>query len=706
MNYQDNTYITTQDLLFQGVLYDIKKSRVSLQPIFEAFTNALEAIKIKEELNNGFKGEILIKINATETTTESPEFNNLSLADNGIGFNEKEFKRFNIFKDFTKGFKNLGSGRIQFTHYFDNTIIKSTFNEDEKYFEREFIVSKKESFLKNNAIVYNNYCKETSSTETGTIVTFNTLLENSNIYDNLNERILKNELLERYIHYFCYNKKHLPKIEIKYYVQSKIKGETTIVQNDIPNINKKDILKLPYSKISFDGKSIEKTDKIQDFYIDSFKVRKEILKSNKLDLVSKGEIIEESGVLLKNLAEGDNIDGYRYLFLVSSNYIDERDTNVRGILNIPTKESYSKNLNLFTVEEILIEDIQEGIDISIDKMYPEILEVKQIHNAQFEKLKEMFLLDDETAKGVSISINDNESKILEKFYEAEAKKTASIDANIKVSFDKLNDLDTTSDTYFDELQKEVEKLVKVIPQQNKVSLTLYVARRKLVLELFDKIIKKQLSVQSNQERNIDEKLLHNLIFQQSASNPEDSDLWLVNEDFIYFKGTSEDKLKDININGIKLLRDNLTAAEEEFRISLGEDRYAKRPDILLFPEEGKCIIIEFKNPGINVSEHLTQINNYATLIWNFSRPEFRFTSFYGYLIGESINAIDVRSHDGDFREAYQFDYLFRPNKLIAGVFVKPDAALYTEVIKYSTLLKRALRRNEIFIIKLTKVSKS
>lgn len=706
MNYQDNKYITTQDLLFQGVLYDIKKSRVSLQPIFEAFTNALEAIKIKEELDSGFKGEILIKINATETTTESPEFNNLSLADNGIGFNEKEFKRFNIFKDFTKGFKNLGSGRIQFTHYFDNTIIKSTFKEDENYFEREFIVSKKESFLKHNAIVYNNYCKETSSTETGTIVTFNTLLENSNIYDNLNEKILKDELLERYIHYFCYNKKHLPKIEIKYYVQSKIKGETTIVQNDIPNINKKDIIKLPYSKISFDGKSIEKTDKKQDFHIDSFKVRKEILKSNKLDLVSKGEIIEESGVLLKNLAEGDNIDGYRYLFLVSSNYIDERDTNVRGILNIPTKESYSKNLNLFTVEEILIEDIQEGIDISIDKMYPEILEVKQIHNAQFEKLKEMFLLDDETAKGVTISINDNESKILEKFYEAEAKKTASIDANIKVSFDKLNDLDTTSDTYFDELQKEVEKLVKVIPQQNKVSLTLYVARRKLVLELFDKIIKKQLSVQSNQERNMDEKLLHNLIFQQTASNPEDSDLWLVNEDFIYFKGTSEDKLREVNIDGIKLLRDNLTAAEEEFRLSLGEDRYAKRPDILLFPEEGKCIIIEFKNPGINVSEHLTQINNYATLIWNFSRPEYRFTSFYGYLIGESINAIDVRSHDGDFREAYQFDYLFRPNKLIAGVFVKTDAALYTEVIKYSTLLKRALRRNEIFIKKLTKDNKS
>jgi hypothetical protein len=36
------------------------------------------------------------------------------------------------------------------------------------------------------------------------------------------------------------------------------------------------------------------------------------------------------------------------------------------------------------------------------------------------------------------------------------------------------------------------------------------------------------------------------------------------------------------------------------------------------------------------------------------------------------------------------------------MFVKGDASLYTEVIKYSTLLERAKLRNEIFIEKLTK----
>ena len=313
----------------------------------------------------------------------------------------------------------------------------------------------------------------------------------------------------------------------------------------------------------------------------------------------------------------------------------------------------------------------------------------------------LLLLDDETAKDIKISINDSESEILKKFYEAEAKKEATIDASIKESIDRLDVLNPASENYYEELEKEIQHLVKAIPQQNKITLTHYVARRKIVLELFKKILYKETKIQKTAGRNIDEKLLHNLIFQQSQSNPENSDLWLVNEDFIYFKGTSEDQIKDIEIDGIKLLRSDLNAEEEEFRLSLGENRYDKRPDILLFPLENKCIIIEFKNPNVNVSDHLNQISNYASLIWNFSEKQFKINTFYGYLIGEKINSFDVRSYDGDFNEAYNFDYLFRPLKKIPGFFVSGDASLYTEVIKYSTLLDRATKRNDIYIKKLS-----
>ncbi len=705
MTYKDSQYITAIDLSFTGVLHDIKKSKIAFQPIFEAFTNAIEAIKIKSLSDSTFQGLIEISIKATENTIQTSDFTSLTISDNGIGFNDTEFARFNTFKDPTKGFKNLGSGRIQYVHHFDNAIVKSIFNQEGKYFEREFAVSKKPSFLDKNSIVFHNYCKEVEQQETGTSITFNTLLENSNLYNSLTESMLKEQLIKRYVHYFCHNKTTLPKINIKFYIQSVLQGETSIKDTDLPNINKGDFIRLPYKRISANGKSIEKLKKTEEFKIDAFKISDKILENNDLKLVSKGEIVEESGVTLQSLPKGENVKGFKYLFLVSSDYIDLRDTNMRGELNIPTLDSFTKNTNLFSSEEIVLEEIQEGINEKINTMYPEIQEAKEKHDEQLDKLKEMFLLDEETAKGINISINDSESKILEKFYEAEAKKIASVDAAIKESIDNLEKLDTTLPNYNEELKKEVEKLVKAIPLQNKASLTHYVARRKIVLELFDKINKRQLLVQVNEGRNKDEKLLHNLIFQQTNTNSEESDLWLVNEDFIYFKGSSEELLKDIKINGEALLRENLSEEEEKFRTSLNENRYSKRPDILLFPDEGKCIIIEFKNPDVNVSDHLTQITNYASLIWNFSNPKYKFETFYGYLIGEKINPIDVRFNDGDFKEAYHFDYLFRPHKSVPGFFTTGDASLYTEVIKYSTLLERAKRRNEIFIQKINKALK-
>lgn len=718
MNYQDNSYITTQDLLFLGVLNDIKKSKTALQPIYEAFTNAIEAIKIKAKENEGIQGKISIRIDSEETTTENTTFRSLSITDNGIGFNNKEFKRFNTFKDFTKGYKNLGSGRIQYAHYFDNTILKSVFNNDGKFFEREFIVSKDSKFLHENAIVFHKYSRESSANSTGTTIIFNSLLENSNIYDNLNQDTLKEYLIERYIHYFCYNRSTLPTIEIEFYTQSALKGRTTIGSTDIPTADKVDTTEISYSRLSGNGRTIEKLDKVEEFKIDAFKVNTNVLKANRLSLVSKGEIVEDSGVSLQSLSENEHVKGHKYLFLVSSHYIDARDTNVRGELNIPDRDSFaSKGPGLFTQEEVLVEDIQDGVNGKINSMYPEIQEVKQLHDEQFKRLKEMFLLDDEAAQDINVSINDSESKILEKFYEAEAKKAATIDSEIKNRIDRLEQLDTTSEDYHKKLEEEITALVRVIPQQNKTALTHYLARRKLVLELFDKILGKKLNVQNvesdgegkggkgkkrkdKEVRNKDEQLLHNLIFQQTTANSENSDLWLISEDFIYFDGKSETLLKDIKINGETLFKETLTPEEEQFRTSLQENRFSKRPDILLFPVEGKCIIIEFKNPDVNVSEHLLQINNYATLIRNFSKPQFPFNTFYGFLIGEKINPQDVRAYDADFKEAYHFDYLFRPSKTIAGMFGNPDANLYTEVIKYSTLLQRAKKRNEIFISKL------
>ena len=702
MKFENEKYISPDLLYWRGVIQDFPKSRSALQPIFEAFTNSLEAIKIKQKTVSDLIGEIKIIINASETTIANNfNFDSLTIIDNGVGFNDEQFTRFNRFKDTTKGYKNLGSERIQYAHYFDKTTVTSVFEDDVKIYEREFYVSKTKIYLDNNSIVFHKKCDEISDRPSGTTIKFETLLDNSSLYSKLDAKSLKEQLIKRYIHTFSLNKSTLPNIAIKYKIQGVIIDDIKIEASDLPEIEKTDILKIHYKKLSDNGLSIEEIEKTEDFKIDAIRLKENLIEHNDLKLVSKGEIVEESDVKLESLPKGENIEGYKYIFLVSSNYIDDRDTDIRGVLKIPTVDSLTKNTSLFVQEEITIEDIQNGVNEKINIMYPEIDKIKQEHILEIDKLKEMFFLDDETLKDLNISINDTEVKILEKVYESEAKKSAQLDASIKQSVDNLEKLDTTASNYLEELKKEVDKLVKAIPLQNKKTLTHYIARRRLVIDLFEKVLSKKLDVQKN-GRNYDEELIHDLLFQQGSNDAEsiESDLWIINEDFIYFKGNSNVALSQIEINGKKLFKADFEVEEEKYLRSLGENRKLKKPDVLLFPGEGKCVIIEFKAPDVNVSDHLTQIDKYAGLIRNYTNDSFQITTFYGYLLGESIENRDVLGAVSSYEASYQFDYLFRPSTKVIGFDQRTNGSIYTEVIKYSTLLERARQRNNIFMKKL------
>ena len=472
-----SNFIIAKDLSFVGILHDIKKSPTSLSPVFEAFTNALESIKIKKNEDASYgKGKIVISIFANELTDKTSEFRAIEILDNGIGFNEKEFRRFNTFKDNSKGFKNLGSGRIQYVHFFDRTIIKSVFEEAGRYFEREFVLSKSKPFLSNNAIVKENYYLETNETAAYSKVTFTSILEQSNIYNSLTDKVLKEELLKRYLHYFCFHANDIPEIVIDFYIYDILKSTSTITRLDIPQYDKKEDIVVNYSKASKDATSVYKSEKSEKFSVTTFKVLKKLLDNNDVKLISKGEVVEETKINLTGISKNDNIIGNKYLVLVSGNFIDEKDTNIRGELDIPTKNS-SKVFNAFNSEVIFLEDIELSVNEKLKKLYPEIEKIIEKHESELEHLKEMFLIEEDG--DVEISLNDDDKKILEKFYEAQAKKEARIDASIKESIDRLDDLDTTSKTYEEELEKEIKKLVKILPEQNKRTLSHYVARRKL-----------------------------------------------------------------------------------------------------------------------------------------------------------------------------------------------------------------------------------
>jgi hypothetical protein len=703
-------YIKAIGIYYKTELRTIhKKNEAPLQAIFEAFTNSLESIQAARELNTTEKkGYISIELHVVKNLLSSEDntynFDKITITDSGIGFNDKEYTRFLNLRDDRKNFKNKGTGRVQYLHTFDKTIFNSIYqdaNSSTGFSERKITLSKAEAFLKQNAIIRLDAENETTNTENETTVTFHTVLEDKDkkVFNYITAQDIKRELIRHYLAGFCEHREELPEIKITKFIEGAVETELNIKSEDIPIPTKEEPIEIRYSKVN--GNVIEKTSNKEIFDLKAFVIPKNELDKNGLKLISKGEEAKE--ITLRNLIASDEIDGNRYLFLLSGNYIDERDSDTRGEINIVSaKDLKSRDSNsLFTEEEILIEDIEDRTNQTIVSLFKEIQEKRNEKEENIKELQKMFLLNDKTLNALKnkIKIDDSDDVILRKVYEADAKIIAQKDAEIKQQIKVLEDLDTTKEDYQETLSVKVDEFVKTIPLQNRTALTQYVARRKMVIELFGKILKKEIEKLKDGGR-IDENLMHNLIFQQSTDNPEVSDLWLIAEDFIYFKGVSEFHLNKLEIEGEKIFNKKFTEEEERYLNSLGEKRLTKRPDVLLFPSEGKCIIIEFKAPDVNVSEHLSQIDFYANLIRNYTNDKFQITTFYGYLIGESIEDRDVRGHVSRFEHSYHLDYWFRPSENVNGFDNRSNGSIYTEVIKYSTLLERAELRNKIFIQKL------
>lgn len=708
-------YLKGNEILYERAIKSIKKSEVKLQPIFESFTNSLESIF--DTKTNISDPKIIIKLYHNRTTVEDKyDFEQLIIEDNGLGFNEENFKRFRTWCDDRKGIKNRGAGRVQLLHFFGTTMYSSIFqNSSSEFVNRQFVLSKAASFLKQNAIIKDLGIVKSKINELKTTIRMRDILNDKDqkYYDELSTIKLKKAIISHYLPYFCTLRNRLPEITIYQYFDNAIIEEEThrISLSDIPQCDKEDKLLINYIKILDDGSTVIKTAKKEELIIKTFKIPSNQLDKNEIRITVKDEIVETKDIKFLALGKKDDIKQNRYLILLSGEYFDNIDGETRGDFEIPTvaqlKKQYTQENCIFENDKITLDSIIEETNDKILTIYPEIKERISEHEKELAKLQDMFLLNRETLNSFKHDLNETDAEILDKVYKADIAISARKDAKIKKQIDKLDSLTTGDSKYNEDFNEIVTSLVKEIPQQNRSALVRYIARRRLILELFNKILNRELSIQKNsgeEKRNFDEKLLHCLIFQQNSSNPIDSDLWLLNEEFIYFKGTSECKLKDVLIDGAKLFEDNLEYEEIKYLNSLGENRCIKRPDILLFPEEGKCIIIEFKNPAVSVRTHLAQVDFYAGLIRNFTKNEYNLDTFYGYLIGQAIEPIDVRLTDPRYTHSYHFDYLYRPPTTVAGDIFPPkkrnDGSLYVEVIKYTSLLKRAITRNKLFIEKL------
>lgn len=699
-------FISSDGLYWPGVLKGIKKASNPLQPIFEVITNSFEAIDMRSKLNAPFKPFITIELFYNETTDKQPDgLAEVHVTDNGIGFDDSNFKRLTIFKDDTKGYSNRGSGRIQLVQSFKQVMYHSVYCQAGVKYVREFSLSKAFQFMQKNAII--RLDKEEvviGEKDNCTQVKLIELRDKNDVkfFNNLTISDLKKKIIDHYILFLCTNRESLPKIDIKFYHLSKCIAHTDITLSDIPMPSKDDaVISISKSRISEDMKHIEASEEKVDIKIRSYKISSNILPKNSIKVTCKNEVVDSVKLKIGSLPADKIIDGSHFLFLLSSDYFDNQIGDTRDHFEILTKADFKKIAKSqgYISEQLVLDDLAEGVNSVAIRLYDEIAKQEEEQQRIIKSLRETYLLSEEAL--AEVCPNDSPDDIVRKAYAYDAKVNANRDMNIQKSIDQIRNLNPSDDSYQKDLDKMVADLSSNMSLKDKESLSRYVTHRKLVLDLMQQILDRQLECQGIEgKRVVDEKLIHDLLFRQHTDEPGSSDLWMLNEEYLYFKGVSEYRLNQIIFNGKKLFREEISEEEERYLTSLGENRAIKRPDILLFPSERKCIIIELKTPDTNLALHLNQINKYAYFIRNFSTEDFMIDTFYGYLIGESLEPRDVRAFDGDFIYDPKFNYCYRPSKKIPDDTSSHDGSLYTEVMQYSVILKRAKMRNNVFINKL------
>ena len=95
-----SSYISSQGLNWRGLLKGFPKVTNAMQPLFEAFTNSLEAIDMRKKKGEEFSPYIHVDFHFNQTLEGGRDgLTRMIITDNGIGFDDDNYKRLKVFKD-------------------------------------------------------------------------------------------------------------------------------------------------------------------------------------------------------------------------------------------------------------------------------------------------------------------------------------------------------------------------------------------------------------------------------------------------------------------------------------------------------------------------------------------------------------------------------------------------------------------------------
>ena len=597
----------------------------SLQPVFEAVSNAIFAIEDRQKVNPGHKGRVDVRI----TKLSDPAKVTIEVEDNGIGLDKPRYSAFcEVDTDFKKAKGGKGVGRLFWLDAFTSIRVESSYDEKEADEQIAFRFE-----LTNNEQIVAETPKWVATDRYGTLIQFAGLRG------------------AEYIHHFPKRSDTFLRYFTAHFIADFLMGngpQIVIQIGDQIAQYPKEVADLVIGEPLKTGDF--KTEDFGTLTIAGFVCKPEASTgldgNHQLHLLADGRTVESRKIdnllgLRSISMQGE--DGLFFHGCVTGDYLNKRVNEGRTAFNIP--ENTLKDLTRLCVDQVktaFFPDQLAGYLKERRESYEAFVSRHPIYgfdepDVQLDRIPFHATDPEDFAAGlVKYQIRRDEGRtVAMQSAIDELKSSASVSANF-------------SDV--------VSKAAADIQASEKLALAQHVVRRKLVLELVDKMIGRVRQREGKEDDYHLEKSLHSLIVPMGIRGDDHSerksrahDLWIVDERLAFTRAFSSDKRLDA------LLKENGTDVRPDLIVwdlayGLGVTDPDGDPDHVDTSEPlRKMMVVEFKRPGrkdykgvedqieVQIIKYLSQLKSGD--IENFSHERIRVADdciFYCYVVADIV----------------------------------------------------------------------
>ncbi|MEZ5991363.1 MAG: hypothetical protein R3E76_03320 [Planctomycetota bacterium] len=638
-----------------------------LMPLYEALMNSIDAIEERGTAG----GNVMIEVLREPNEFEVGEVAGFSVIDDGVGFNDANYKSFQTSDSgYKRSLGGKGVGRFVWLAGFNSVAVESRFDSGRTLMVRSFKFTATQDGIAEHSL------EEASQGSLGTIVTLAGF--KPQYRKNCPKRL---ETIASYIVEYAlevFFRADCPTIAIR---DSSTAEE--IVLNDVF----KEKVYVEEAAEAFEVKE-------RSFEITHIRLTSPHTKDHTMHFCANDRVVktERVGTRVPNLPKRLSDDGmdFYYAAYVTSTELDNRVNAERTDFTIPTEVSsmfkddlswtdiatgaagrVAEYLNSYTgpVREAKKKKLEEFIDFKA----PEYRPLKRYIDAHVDEIE------------VDGTDEEVELKLYGVYHE--------VRSEVKRKGVELRDTQVSSALDLPDYEAKLKSYFQKATEVSQSELARYVCQRRAILDLLDDALKKD-----DDGKYQKEEMVHRVVFPLRTDSddllPEEHNLWLLDEKLVYHKYLASDK----PLKTAKPLK-SASAKEPDIVVFNASLAYSPAPEAPFT----SVVIVEFKrpmrddytgdkNPLVQVRDYIIEIREgRARTEDGRDIPVSKDVPFYCYIVCDMNEKLRMLAQD--------FQLIQTPDNM--GYFgFNPHYNAYFEIVTYSKLLLDAKKRNMVFFERL------